>query len=264
MRPPDEPGPAVLEAMEPVDHVPFEELLRGVQEDLPAGERRVHPDQVDRVLELVAEAVGPARLVEPAPGPDPLGERLVLQPVEVAVELRAARSGPGPCPSGSSHHRRVSSRPASAASGSRYLRMTASARARSSAWPRTHDDRASRRARGPRSWRGSAAIGRSSRVGATSGSPCSTSVRDGRRPGRRRRTGPGRSRPARPGRTWRRTPARCGTCSAGSRRTGRRGPRRGGSRAGRSTPAGRPAPSGNTARPAAGGPIAAWFRIVSR
>ena len=40
VRPPDEPGPAVLEAMEPVDHVPFEELLGGVQQDLPARQRR--------------------------------------------------------------------------------------------------------------------------------------------------------------------------------------------------------------------------------
>ena len=40
VRPADEPGPAVLEAVEPVDDVPFEELLRGVQEDLPARERR--------------------------------------------------------------------------------------------------------------------------------------------------------------------------------------------------------------------------------
>ena len=38
VRPRGEPGPAVLEPVEPVDHVPFEELLRGVQEDLPAGD----------------------------------------------------------------------------------------------------------------------------------------------------------------------------------------------------------------------------------
>ena len=49
----------------------------------------VHPDQVHRVLELVAEAEGAAGLVEAAPRPDPLGERLVLQPVQVAIELRA-------------------------------------------------------------------------------------------------------------------------------------------------------------------------------
>ncbi len=33
--PADEPGPAVLETVEPVDHVPVDELLGGVQEDLP-------------------------------------------------------------------------------------------------------------------------------------------------------------------------------------------------------------------------------------
>ena len=34
VRTPDEPGPAVLEPVEPVDDVPFQELLRGVQQDL--------------------------------------------------------------------------------------------------------------------------------------------------------------------------------------------------------------------------------------
>ncbi len=87
MRPRREPGPAVAEAVEPVDDVPFEELLRGMQEDLLAGDARVHPQEVDRVLQLVAEAERPGRLVEPPPGPDPLGEGLVLDPVEVAVEV---------------------------------------------------------------------------------------------------------------------------------------------------------------------------------
>ena len=36
MSPGDEPGPAVLEPVEPVDDVPLEELLRAVQEDLLA------------------------------------------------------------------------------------------------------------------------------------------------------------------------------------------------------------------------------------
>ena len=81
--------------------------------------RRVHPEEVDRVLQLVAEAERPARLVEPPPGPDPLGQGLVLEPVEVAVELGVGRSGRGRCPSGPSHQRRVSSRLARALIGRR-------------------------------------------------------------------------------------------------------------------------------------------------
>ena len=117
VRPADEPGPAVLEPVEPVDHVPFEELLRGVQEDLPAGDRRVHPEQVDRVLQLVAEPERPARLVEPPAGPDPLGQGLVLEPVEVAVELRVGRSRPRTVSIRPSHQRRVASRLGRAAVG---------------------------------------------------------------------------------------------------------------------------------------------------
>jgi len=76
---------------EPVEDVSLEELLGGGQEYLLARQGRIDPDEVDRVLELVAETVGAARLVEPAAGPDTLGERLVLEPVLVAVELRRVR-----------------------------------------------------------------------------------------------------------------------------------------------------------------------------
>src|SRR5215831_5401424 len=77
--------------MKPVDHVSFRELLRRVEHYLPAGDRRVHPDQVYRVLKLVTEAEGSARLVEAAPGPDSLGKRLVLHPIKVSIECRIAR-----------------------------------------------------------------------------------------------------------------------------------------------------------------------------
>src|SRR5215467_1614743 len=77
--------------MEPVDDVSFGELLRSVQDYLPSCDRRVHPDQVYRVLKLVTEAEGSARLVEAAPGPDSLGKRLVLHPIKVTIECRIAR-----------------------------------------------------------------------------------------------------------------------------------------------------------------------------
>src|SRR3954471_11936924 len=77
--------------MKPVDYVPFRELLRSVENYLLAGDGRVHPDQVDRVLKLVTEAERAARLVEAAPGPDSLGKRLVLHPIKVTVKCRIAR-----------------------------------------------------------------------------------------------------------------------------------------------------------------------------
>src|SRR6516165_6941897 len=77
--------------MKPVNHVSFRELLRSVEHDLPAGNRRVHPDQVYRVLKLVTKAERSARLVEAAPGPDSLGKRLVLQPIKVTIKRRIAR-----------------------------------------------------------------------------------------------------------------------------------------------------------------------------
>src|SRR6476660_3188414 len=77
--------------MKPVDHVPFRKLLRSVEHYLLAGDRRVHPDQVYRVLKLVTKAEGSARLVEAAPGPDSLGKRLVLHPIKITVKFGIAR-----------------------------------------------------------------------------------------------------------------------------------------------------------------------------
>src|SRR6266545_4397172 len=77
--------------MKPVNHVSFRELLRSVEHYLPAGDRRVHPDQVYRVLKLVTKAERSARLIEAAPKPDSLGKRLVLHPIKVTVKCRIAR-----------------------------------------------------------------------------------------------------------------------------------------------------------------------------
>src|SRR5208337_1117798 len=88
VRSPDESGSPILQAMEPVDDVALGKLLGGVQQDLLPRYGGVHPDQVDRVLKLIAKAVRPASLIEPAPGPDALGQGLVLQPVQVTIELR--------------------------------------------------------------------------------------------------------------------------------------------------------------------------------
>src|SRR6476659_2630176 len=77
--------------MKPVDHVSFGELLRSVEANLPTGDRRVRPDQVFRVLKLVTKAERSAGLVEAAPGPDSLGERLVLHPMNVTIKCRIAR-----------------------------------------------------------------------------------------------------------------------------------------------------------------------------
>ena len=88
VRSPDESGPPVLQAMEPVDDVALGKLLGGVQRDLLPRHGGVHPDQVDRVLKLIAKTVRPAGLIEPAPGPDALGQGLVFQPVQVTIELR--------------------------------------------------------------------------------------------------------------------------------------------------------------------------------
>ena len=87
----DESRPAVLKAEEPVDHVAFEELLGRMQQDLPPGQQRVEPDQVHRVLQLVAESKGPAGLIESLPRPDPLHQGLVGQPAQSSRRRRRPR-----------------------------------------------------------------------------------------------------------------------------------------------------------------------------
>ena len=66
--------------MPPVLHVAFDELARGAQQVL-AQRAWVRADgERHDVLELVAEAVGAARLVEGRARPHAAGERLVEQP----------------------------------------------------------------------------------------------------------------------------------------------------------------------------------------
>ena len=76
--PPDEAGPAILEAMEPVHHVSLDELLGRVQQDLSPRQYGIHPDQVHGILELISKTVGPAGLVKPPPRPDALCQRLIF------------------------------------------------------------------------------------------------------------------------------------------------------------------------------------------
>ena len=80
----------------PVLHVAFLELPGGRPQDLRPRLLRGAVDQGHHVLELVAEAVGPARLVERRPAPDPAGQHLVEQPaVEHQVQRRVGRAAPG-------------------------------------------------------------------------------------------------------------------------------------------------------------------------
>ena len=80
----------------PVLHVAFLELPRRRPQDLRPRLLRGAVDQGHHVLELVAEAVGPARLVERRPAPDPAGQHLVEQPaVEHQVQGRRRASAPG-------------------------------------------------------------------------------------------------------------------------------------------------------------------------
>ena len=143
--------------------------------------RGIHPHQVHGVLKLVAEAVGAAGLVEPPPRPDPLGQ---------APDTSANPSG-DPSPGCWFRTRTVSIRlrhhswsrrdlPGPTAT-SRYLRTSAAACCRSSAWPSTTATVHSPWA-GISSVVSRPAIGRSSSVGAASGSPVSTKARVGHVP----------------------------------------------------------------------------------
>ena len=78
VRPAGERGPAVDERKEPVEYVAFQELLRGVQDDLLARKRRVDPYKVYGILKLIAETIRAARLVKSATRPDALRESLIF------------------------------------------------------------------------------------------------------------------------------------------------------------------------------------------
>ncbi len=65
----------------PVLHVSFDELMRGRLQDVFPGQLAPRSDQRDDVLQLVAEAVCAAGLIERRPRPHPAGQRLIDQPV---------------------------------------------------------------------------------------------------------------------------------------------------------------------------------------
>ncbi len=76
----------------PVLDVALLELARCRLEDVLPGHGRTRQEQGERILELVAEAVGATRLVEAGAGPDAAGDRLVKEPaVEHEVECRIGR-----------------------------------------------------------------------------------------------------------------------------------------------------------------------------
>ena len=62
-------------------HVAFRELPAGGIQDLRASQIRVVQEKRQRVLKLVPEAEGAARLVEGRPRPDTAGKALIGQPV---------------------------------------------------------------------------------------------------------------------------------------------------------------------------------------
>ena len=66
--------------MPPVLHIAFDELTpRGAYQML-AGDIAFRDRHGHHVLQLIAETVGSAELIEPGPGPDAAGKRLVEQP----------------------------------------------------------------------------------------------------------------------------------------------------------------------------------------
>jgi hypothetical protein len=78
----------------PVQDVALLELARGGPQQLVAREAGLERGEVGGVLELVAEAVGAARLVQGRAAPHPAGERLVGEPaVEQVVDPRARACG---------------------------------------------------------------------------------------------------------------------------------------------------------------------------
>ena len=76
--------------MPPFQHVAFEELLAGVQDDLRARQPRL--DQVERqhILQLIAIAIGAAALVGAEPAEQTRGVDLIRQPcVDETIEVGA-------------------------------------------------------------------------------------------------------------------------------------------------------------------------------
>ncbi len=76
----------------PVLHVAFQELPARRAQQVFAHQVRAGCDQRGAILQLVAEPVGPARLVEPGARPRPAGERLVQQ-AAIQHDVHAAVRG---------------------------------------------------------------------------------------------------------------------------------------------------------------------------
>ncbi len=90
------PAGAIRERVPPVQYVAFDELVGGVEQDLIAGDPRVVADQVERVLQLVAEAECAAGLVVGCARPDTAHQGLIRQPVvdqDVHVRLAGVYAG---------------------------------------------------------------------------------------------------------------------------------------------------------------------------
>src|SRR5689334_992634 len=78
--------------MPPMLDVTFDELTACTEHDLLADQPRFGVNQSHYVLQLIAKAVGAARLIVSAARPQPAGERLVYQPaVGQHVECRIGR-----------------------------------------------------------------------------------------------------------------------------------------------------------------------------
>src|SRR4029077_10682832 len=82
---------AVVQRVEPVRHVAFQKLLRGMEQNLFAGESGTRPDDVTRITELVAESECAARLIKTPARPDALGNGLIFQPILDLIKLRLGR-----------------------------------------------------------------------------------------------------------------------------------------------------------------------------
>ena len=86
----DETGPDadVRRGVPPVEYVPFDELMAGMETDLLTNAGRVEEEQRGRVLELVPKSVRASGLIERGPTPNAAGLCLVGQPsVDQNVQL---------------------------------------------------------------------------------------------------------------------------------------------------------------------------------
>jgi len=76
----------------PVKHVPLRELVRGRLEQVTANERGMRRDEREHVLELVAKAEGPARLIKRRAREEARRKRLIEEPSVAGAVERFIRS----------------------------------------------------------------------------------------------------------------------------------------------------------------------------